>query len=80
MTGSREIRLLEVTSFRINHSFDVDESLVILKDASIVYGSEIPKEQLEKTENDILVNAFHYFRDVYRPFGIPFKFLLRQVI
>ena len=53
--------------------------MIIVRDGGVLFGSEISVDESKKADKDIVVPVFHYARDVYRPHGIPFKFLIKGV-
>lgn len=50
-----------------------------LREPTELYAEETPLEELQMTDNDRLIDVFHYHRDPSKFFGIPFRFVVKYV-
>ena len=75
--GSGQLRVYEVTNFRIYRVCDKSDLLQNISLHSVLYVEEVPSEELKFEQGDQLVQVCHYNREVLRGHGIPTQFLLK---
>ncbi|KAJ3105715.1 hypothetical protein HDU97_007692 [Phlyctochytrium planicorne] len=78
--GSGQLRMYEVTNFKIHKFFDPEDLISTIGDFSTLYIEEIPLEELEAdlSGGDRAVNVHHFTKEPTRGHGVPFKFVLKQ--
>jgi len=76
-SGSGQYRLVEVFNNRISKVYFKEEPIKSLNDYAHFYIEEIPLDHVKISEGDQLVNVFHFHKDSYNSFGLPFLFLVK---
>ncbi|KAJ3299287.1 hypothetical protein HDU76_006355 [Blyttiomyces sp. JEL0837] len=74
--GSGQLRLFEVTNFKIHKIFTDEDFISTISEYSTVYVEETPIEELRRTEADRFVPVFHFTKEPARGHSIPFTLLL----
>ncbi|ORY41889.1 cysteine proteinase [Rhizoclosmatium globosum] len=77
-SGSGKLRLFEVHNFRPYKTFGSSDYISIIGESANLYAEEIPVEELEATETDVVVNVCHFTKDTSRGHGVPFRFVVKQ--
>ena len=75
--GSKKIKVFEIWNGKQQKEFSGLEPIGSLNDNAELFAEEIPKEELEASESDKIINVFHYSREPTRWHGIPFKFVTK---
>ena len=79
-TGTGRIRVFEVEADgRRQKEFAGYEMIGNIPDPVELFAEEIPREELEAEDDDKIINAFHFTRDIARVHGFPFKFVVKPV-
>lgn len=80
--SSRQLRLLEIVSCKINHIIPNDIILECLNPAGTkgYRIEEIPKDQLKLEPNEFLLPVAHFQKEIYQTFGTPFLLKVKHVI
>ncbi|CEI86488.1 Putative Ubiquitin carboxyl-terminal hydrolase [Rhizopus microsporus] len=73
IADEEEIRFFQVENHKFKGELDYNK---IATDEIPIYVEAIPKEELEKGEEDFYIDVYHYQRDLARTHSIPFKFLI----
>ncbi|KAF9082945.1 hypothetical protein BGX23_011943 [Mortierella sp. AD031] len=76
--GSGKIRMFSLYESKIQNEFDRDDPKSDHDDQNELYAEEIPKDEIDKTENDKLLSCFHFSGDCSKPYGIPFKIVIKD--
>jgi ubiquitin carboxyl-terminal hydrolase 7 len=79
--GSGKLRILEIVSYKLQTGPEEDVLLENLStNGSKIYRiEEIPKDELNLLDDEILVPVAHFHKDVVSTFGIPFFFKIKHV-
>lgn len=79
--STRELRFLEVISFKIQHLLAVDIILECLNPTGTKSYrlDEIPKDQLVLEPNEFLLPVAHFNKEIYQTFGTPFLLKVKNV-
>lgn len=80
-TGSGKLRIVEIVSNKLQPGPKEDLLLETLNtNGSRQYRiEEIPNEEVNLSEDELLVPVAHFYKDVYSTFGIPFLFKIKNV-
>ena len=78
---SGKLRLLEITSYKINQILPDDVLLECLNPSgSKTYRiEEVPKDELKLESGEFVVPVAHFHKEAYQTFGIPFLLKLKHV-
>jgi len=78
---SGKLRLLEVTSYKINQILPDDVLLECLNPSgSKTYRiEETPKDELRLEAGEFLVPVAHFHKEAYQTFGVPFLLKIKHV-
>ncbi len=77
--GSQKIRIFEVTrDGKQQREFNGTEMIGNVPEQSELFGEEISAEELAASEEDKIVNVFHFSKEPHRVHGIPFKFVVKK--
>jgi len=75
--GSSKIRIFEISKDgKSQKEFTGSEMIGNIPDVDL-YAEEIPLEELQADEADKVTNVFHFYREVSRTHGVPFKFVVK---
>ena len=74
-----ETRVYLVHSGKIQKELGADYPVTSILDYTTLVAERLPKEDLEITEGDRTVYAFHFDKEPAKTHGIPFKFQLKPV-
>jgi len=75
--GSSKIRIFEISKDgKSQKEFTGSEMIGNIPDVDL-YAEEIPLEELQADEADKVINVFHFYREVSRTHGVPFKFVVK---
>ncbi len=79
--GTGKLRLLEVTSYKINNTLPEDVLLECLNPTgSKSYRiEEIGKDELRLEPGEFLIPVAHFHKEAYQTFGVPFLLKLKNV-
>lgn len=75
----RDLRLLEVMGGKIKQDLRNDYSVTNINEYSTLYAERIPAEELNKDDEDRVISAFNFDREINRTHGVPFKFVVKPV-
>lgn len=76
--GSGRIRIFEVSpSNKQQRELGAAEMIGNISESTELFGEEIPIEELNATEDEKIINVFHFSKDIHRTHGVPFKFVVR---
>lgn len=76
--GSRKIRIFEVTpSNKQQREIGAMEMIGNIADSTELFAEEVPLEELNATEEDKIINVFHFSKDVQRTHGVPFRLVVK---
>lgn len=80
-TGSGKLRILEIVSNRLLPGPKHDTLLETLNtNSSKIYRiEEIPSDELNLSEDEMLVPVAHFHKDIFTTFGVPFFFKIKHV-
>ena len=70
-------RVFEVQSSRIQREFAPEDSVALFMETITLYAEIAPEEEIEAGDQDRAIYAFHFDKEVMRPHGVPFKFVLK---
>ncbi|CAJ0637306.1 11152_t:CDS:10, partial [Entrophospora sp. SA101] len=72
-----KIRMYEVTNHKIHKEYQGNEPIDRIQDYVVLYAEEIPKEELEMSSDDKIVQVYHFSKEPLHSHGIPFKFVIK---
>lgn len=78
--GSKKIRIFEVphvSGYRQQRDFNGTDMIGNIPESIDLFAEEVPVEELQLTEEERLVNVFHFSKDVSRPHGVPFRLVIK---
>lgn len=73
------IRIFEVHSSKVYKELKETYSVAGINDYVTLYAEKIPEEELEVTEEDSAIYAFHFNKEPTKAHGVPFRFVLKPV-
>ncbi|XP_071444786.1 ubiquitin carboxyl-terminal hydrolase 7 [Hetaerina americana] len=78
--GSGKLRFLEVTCYKIAYGPHEDTSLESLSSsANKTYRiEEVPRDELNLADDEMLIAVGHFHKDIYNTFGIPFLLKIKH--
>ncbi|PFH50648.1 hypothetical protein AMATHDRAFT_75447 [Amanita thiersii Skay4041] len=77
--GTGKIRIFEVSKDgKTQKEFTGSEMIGNIPDPVELYAEEIPREELEADDSDKVIGVFHFFKDLSRTHGVPFKFVVKR--
>ncbi|ORX62673.1 cysteine proteinase [Hesseltinella vesiculosa] len=77
--GSRQVRVYDTVSHKVSRALMPNDPVSAITDSpmSQLYIEEVPLEETKSTgDEDVLINVFHFQRDITRSHSVPFKFLV----
>ncbi|KAF8522231.1 hypothetical protein BU17DRAFT_87330 [Hysterangium stoloniferum] len=76
--GTGRIRVFEISKDgKTQKEYTHSEMIGNIPDPAELYAEEIPAEELEADDDDKVINAFHFQKEVSRTHGVPFKFVVK---
>jgi ubiquitin carboxyl-terminal hydrolase 7 len=77
--GSHRIRIFEVThNGKQQREFNGTEMIGNIPESTELFGEEISTEEINATDEDKIINVFHFTKEVHRVHGIPFQFVIKK--
>ncbi|CAO3673657.1 unnamed protein product [Rhizopus microsporus] len=78
-SGTRRVRIFDELDGRFNCEYDELnwKAAVSEKQCLKVYVEEVPAEELEMTEDDVLISVFHFQRTPSHTHSVPFRFVVK---
>lgn len=76
---TRDLRILEVHSGKVYKELREDSNVAAINEYSTLYAEKIPAEELNLENDDRVIGAFNFDRELTRTHGVPFKFVVKQV-
>lgn len=77
--GTGKIRVFEISKDgKTQKEFTGSEMIGNIPDPVELYAEEIPREELEADDSDKVISVFHFYNQLTRTHGIPFKFVLKR--
>ncbi|KAG5646658.1 hypothetical protein DXG03_002648 [Asterophora parasitica] len=78
-SGTGKIRVFEISKDgKTQKEFTGSEMIGNIPDPVELYAEEIPQEELEADDSDKVISVFHFYNQLTRTHGIPFKFVLKR--
>ena len=79
-TGTGKIRIFEISKdYKTQREFTGSEMIGSIPDPVELYAEEIPRDELEASEDDKVIGVFHFSKDLSRTHGVPFRFVVKRV-
>lgn len=76
--GSKKIRIFEVYySNRQQREYSPADLIGNIPESAELFAEEIPLEELQATDDDKIINVFHFSKDISRTYGVPFRFVVK---
>lgn len=75
----REVRIYETHAGKIYRDFPGDTKIAGINEFVTLYAERMPEEEINMGEGERTINAYNFDRDLNRPHGVPFKFVLKPV-
>ncbi|PWN43435.1 putative ubiquitin-specific processing protease 21 [Ceraceosorus guamensis] len=76
--GSGKIRVFEVVNGgRQQRDIPGAEMIGNINETAELFGEEVPIEELRISDEDRIINCFHFSKEVHRVHGVPFKFIIK---
>ncbi|RAL09179.1 ubiquitin-specific protease UBP15 [Aspergillus homomorphus CBS 101889] len=72
-----DIRVYETHGGKIYREFQPDSKIAGINEFVTLYAEKYPEEELNMQEGERTLNAFNFDREVSRPHGVPFKFVMK---
>lgn len=77
--GSRKVRIFEISpNGRQQKECTSSEMIANLREPVELFAEEVPLDELNVTDDDKVIDVFHYHRDPSRYFGVPFRFVVKN--
>lgn len=73
------VRIYEAHNSKVYKELDPDYQVAPISDFINLYAEVIPKEERHAEEGDTGIYCFHFDKEVNKPYGVPFKFLVKPV-
>lgn len=73
------LHIFEVQGSRISREYNSADSVALMMETVALIAEVTPQDELDAGPDDRGIHAFHFDRDVIRPHGVPFKFVLKPV-
>ncbi|KAI4527549.1 cysteine proteinase [Schizophyllum commune Loenen D] len=78
-TGTGKIRIFEISKdYKTQREFTGSEMIGNIPDPVELYAEEIPRDELEASEDDKVIGVFHFSKDLSRTHGVPFRFVVKR--
>ena len=74
----RNVRIFEARGNKVYKELLPDDPVVILSEFATLYAEKMPEEERDADRRDF-VDCFHFEKEPNKPYGIPFKFLVKPV-
>lgn len=76
--GTKRIRIFEITyNNRQQREYQGGELIGHIPELTEIFAEEIPAEELQASDDDKIINVFHFSKDVTRTHGVPFRFVIK---
>ncbi|KAJ3199966.1 hypothetical protein HDU82_009297 [Entophlyctis luteolus] len=75
--GSGQFRLFEVSHYRTFKVYSDTDYVSGITDYNTLYAEEIPVEEINKSEGDMVIEVAHFNKEPSRGHGVPFRFVLK---
>lgn len=79
LEDNADIRVYESHGGKIYREFQPDSKIAGINEFVTLYAEKYPEEELSMQEGERTINVFNFDRDVSRPHGVPFKFVMKPV-
>ncbi|CCF52859.1 hypothetical protein NDA11_006518 [Ustilago hordei] len=77
--GTGKVRLFEaILNGRQQREFNGVEMIGNIGENAELFAEEIPLEELSLTEDDKIINVFHFSKELVRTHGVPFRFVVKR--
>ncbi|KAF9182032.1 hypothetical protein BGZ51_005004 [Haplosporangium sp. Z 767] len=76
--GTQKLQTFAAFNGKLMKEYSITEPISAIHDSTNLYVEEIPKEEVEQTDEDLVMNCFHYTGDTSRLHGIPFKVVIKE--
>ncbi|PWY79654.1 ubiquitin C-terminal hydrolase [Aspergillus heteromorphus CBS 117.55] len=73
----RETRVYEAHNGKIYKEFQEDSKISGINDFVLLFAERVPEEETNMQEGERTLNAFNFDRDASRPYGVPFKIVMK---
>ncbi|CAL00824.1 uncharacterized protein An09g05480 [Aspergillus niger] len=73
----RETRVYETHGGKIYREFQADSKIAGINEFVSLYAERVPEEEANMQDGERTINAFNFDREVNRPHGVPFKFVMK---
>lgn len=78
LEGSKKIRIFEVVqSGKQQREISGTDMIGNVNESIELFGEEVSVEELQASEQDKIINVFHFSKEAHRTHGVPFKFVLK---
>lgn len=74
---AQKVRIYEGHGGRIYKELLDDSAVSAINDYVTLYAEKTPEEELNAGENDHAVHCIHFDKEPGKPYGVPFKFILK---
>ncbi|KAI5451946.1 ubiquitin-specific protease ubp15 [Naganishia albida] len=76
--GTGKIKIFDISpNGRQQRECTSSEMIANLREPAELFGEEIPAEELRVSDNEKIIDVFHYHKDPARWHGVPFRFAIR---
>ncbi|KKK13712.1 ubiquitin hydrolase [Aspergillus rambellii] len=74
----RNTRVYETHGGKIYRDFQPDSKIAGINEFVTLYAEKIPEEEVSMGNGDRTINAYNFDKEVNRPHGVPFKFVMKS--
>ena len=75
----QHMRIYEVHSGKVHKELAESHSLANINEWVALYAERIPEEELNASDTEQVIYAYHFDKEPNKPHGVPFKFLMKPV-
>lgn len=73
------VRIYEAHNSKFYKELDQDYQVTPISEFINLYAEVIPEEERHAEEGDTGIYCFHFDKEINKPYGVPFKFLVKPV-
>lgn len=74
-----KLRFYESHGYKISKYLNTNSILASISDYSTLFAELMPEDEDRADDNDRAIDAFHFDKEISKPHGVPFKFVVKPV-
>lgn len=74
-----KLRFYESHGYKISKHLSTNSILASISDYSTLFAELMPEDEDRADDNDRAIDAFHFDKEISKPHGVPFKFVVKPV-